>query len=150
QYLSNGKTFAGATVVACGESPSEIGKGTSPVSVQADISGLVPDGRYRFRLATANKFGPGFGKAGLFGPPILTIRSAQPILYSEATLRGEIEPSGLETKYHFTYGRGESYDQNTPTQVLAPGDGPVAIDAPVTGLAEGTEYHVRLIAENEV
>jgi hypothetical protein len=149
QFITNGKTFAGATSQACAESFAEIGKGTGAVPVHADISGLDPEGRYRFRLFTENKYGPGKGEAGLFGPPLLTIKAALPVLYDEATLRAGIDPSGLQTKYHFEYGTSEGYGQSTPVAELPPGDGAVAIEAPLVGLAEGTGYHFRVVVENE-
>jgi hypothetical protein len=117
QYLSNGKTFAGATSVACAESLASIGKGSKAVAVHADIAGLDPEGRYRFRLVAENKYGPSEAEASLFGPPVLTTQSALPVLYDEATLRAKIDPAGLVTKYRFEYGPSEGvYDHITPTQ----------------------------------
>ena len=87
QYLSNGKTFAGASSKDCAESLASIGKGNSPVPVHADLTGLDPEGRYRYRFLAANKYGESPGAAVLFGAPLLTIKPALPVLYAEATLR---------------------------------------------------------------
>jgi sugar lactone lactonase YvrE len=149
QFDANGKTFAGATSTSCLESIAAIGKGTSPVAVHANLSGLDPEGRYRFRLLAVNQYGEGEGEAALFGPPLLTTRSAHPVSYAEATLRARIDPSGLTTKYRFEYGVGEQYEQATPTVELQPDAGPVDIAVPVFGLAEGSTYHFRVIAESE-
>jgi len=149
QYVTNGKTFAGAAVAPCAESLPEIGKGSKPVAVHVDVSGLDPGGRYRFRLVAENKYGRGEGKASLFGPPVPSTKTALPVLYGEATLRGEVEPSGLPTEYRFEYGTSESYGQSTPSAAVAPGEKPVAVQSLLTGLAEGTTYHFRLLAENE-
>lgn len=149
QYLSNGKTFAGAGSQACAESPVEIGEGTGAVSVHTDISGLDPEARYRFRLRAQNRYGEGKGEAGLFGPPQLTAEPALSVGYDEATLRAQVDPSGLATRYHFEYGTDDGYGQSTPTVELAPGEGSVAVKAPLAGLFEGTEYHFRIVAENE-
>jgi len=149
QYLANGKTFAGAGSKPCAESSAAIGHGSAPVAVHAALSGLDPAGRYRFRLFAKNKYGESRGAVGLFGPPVITTKAALPVLYEEATLRAEIDPSGLATKYHFEYGTSEAYGQSTPVAELAPGDGPLAVEAPLTGLAPGTLYHFRIVAENE-
>ncbi len=150
QYLVNGKIFTGAISVPCIESSGEIGKGTSPVSVHAEISGLDPEGRYRFRLVAANKYGTAEGKAWLFGPPLLSTSKALPVLYDEAILNAAIDPSGLATEYRFVYGTSEAYGQSTPTFEIPAGDGPVQVKVSLTGLAEGTEYHFRILVENEV
>jgi len=149
EYVTNGKTFAGATSQNCAESIAEIGKGSKPVAVHADIGGLDPEGRYRFRLLAENKYGSSEGEAGLFGPPLLTTKAALPVFYDEATLRAEIDPSGLQTKYHFEYGTSEGYGQSTPVAELPPSDGAVAVKAALTGLTEGTKYHFRILVENE-
>ena len=149
QYLSNGKTFAGATAKPCAESLAEIGKGAGAVPVHAEIGGLDPEGRYRCRLVAKNKYGESKGEACLFGPPLLTTEPAQPISYTEATLRAQIDPSGLATEYRFEYGLGEGYGQSTPTIELPAGEVPVLVQAPLTGLAEGTAYHFRIVLENE-
>jgi hypothetical protein len=147
---AKGFGFAGASTKACAESLASIGSGSGAVAVHADLTGLDPEGRYRFRLVAENKYGPGSGEASLFGPPVLTTQSALPVLYDEATLRARIDPAGLPTEYHFEYGGAAGgYDHATPSEELAPGDEAVAVGAPLTGLAEGTTYHFRLVVSNE-
>jgi sugar lactone lactonase YvrE len=143
--------FEGALAEECVETAETIGQDSEPVSVHAEIGGVEPETtRYRFRLVAQNKFGPSAGSAGLFGPPVPTTGNALPIGYDEATLRGEVDPSGLATTYRFQYGTEEGvYDQSTPAVELAAGDGAVAVKAPVLGLEEGTQYHFRLVAKND-
>ena len=91
--------------------------------------------------------------------PKVKAKQAHPVLYGEATLQGEVDPSGLATKYHFEYLTEDEYDENeatfdgaknTPVGELEPTSGFVAVEAPLTGLEEETEYHFRLFAENSV
>jgi len=150
QYDGNGKTFAGASSVPCAESLAQIGRGTKAVAVHADVSGLDPEAAYRFRLVATNEYGTSEGDPSLFGPPLVTTGAAQPVFYGEATLRGEVDPSGLATSYRFQYGEaGGEYDHETAEVELPPGEEPVAVQAALTGLKEGTSYRFRLIAENE-
>jgi hypothetical protein len=144
----------------CAESPGQIGQGVGSVSVHRVISGITPETtRYRFRLRAKNRFGESEGEEGIFGPPLVTTKTAQPIFYREATLHGEVDSSGLETKYHFEYltqaeyeASGESFAaaKSTSTRILpASSGGSTAVEAPLTGLAEGTAYRFRLVAANE-
>jgi hypothetical protein len=134
---------------ACAESASQIGSGTGPVEVDAQIEGLEPEATYCFRLLAADEFGSSQGKASCFGPPALSAKAAQPISYREATLRGGVDPSGLATTYRFEYGPTEAYGQSTPGESLSADAGPTDVEAFLDGLEEGTSYHFRLVAENE-
>lgn len=150
EYEAQAKTFAGSISVPCEETPAQIGTGSDPISVKAAVTGLDPSKRYRFRLVARNREGEDAGDAGLLGPPSATTKDALPVLYREATLRGEVETSGLPTTYRFEYGPdpGE-YDKSTPPAELPPGDTGVPVHANVSGLAEGTTYHFRLLVESE-
>jgi hypothetical protein len=150
QFLSNGEDFTGAVSVPCAEELAEIGHGSTPVAVHADLSGLDPKGRYRFKLVAENEFGVSpEGAASLFGPPVLATKSAEPVSYDEATLRATIDSSGLLTKYHFEYGTGGGYGHSTSVAELSPAAGPTDVAIPVFGLEEGAIYHYRIVVENE-
>jgi hypothetical protein len=148
EYVTNGGTFAGARMAPCEESATSIGGGTAPVPVHAQLSGLQTEGRYRFRLTAKNKYGTAGSNTGLFGPPTVKTEAAI-VLYSEATLRAQVEPSGLATRAYFEYGTGTSYGSVTAAQSLPAGESSVPIEAPVFTLKPGTEYHMRAVVENE-
>jgi hypothetical protein len=89
--------------------------------------------------------------------PQAVAKQPVPIAYHEATLQGEVDPAGLQTKYHFEYlseaeyeAGGESFKgaKSTPVGELAPSSGLVAVKAQLSGLQEGTEYRFRLLADN--
>jgi hypothetical protein len=155
-----GYGFAGAAGEPCAESLAAIGNGSGAVSVHADLAGLDPEGRYRFRLLAENQFGAAEGEPGVFGPPVLTTRSAQPIRYGEATLRAGLDPSGLASKYRFDYIDRQRFEEqggfegpgtrHSAEAELAPSAGPTEVAVPLFGLAEGTEYRFRVTLANEV
>jgi sugar lactone lactonase YvrE len=140
--------FEGAETVPCAESTAEIGEGTSPVPVHADIGGLDPEERYRFRAVAKNEFGEASGEAVLFGPPVITAKAALPS-YTEATLRATVDPSGLETECRFQYGESAEYGSETSAQTLPAKAAPTQIETPIFGLAEATLYHFRAVCEND-
>lgn len=141
--------FALEEMAPCAEDAEEVGSGTGPVSVHAQVSGLDPEGRYRFRLVAVNTSGASEGEPGVFGPPRANTGPAQPISYTEATLSATVDPSGLPSKYHFEYGESEAYGQATPPITLAASVGETDVSVPVFGLTEGRTYHFRIVAENE-
>jgi hypothetical protein len=166
EYEDNGENFTGAKEAPCAEGFDEIGNGSKPVSVHADIENLAIDTAYRYRLFAANEFpdplekGTGKAKAFILEAPVIVAKDALPVAYDETTLRGEIGLSGSVTEYHFEYltqttyeENGETFDgthQSTPVVALPTGEGTVAVQTSVTGLEEGTEYRFRLLAENAV
>jgi hypothetical protein len=142
--------FANAEGVSCAENAAEIGTGTEPVSVHAILSGL-PAGAYRFRLSAENENPPADkGGVAAFGPPSIVAKPAFPTLFTEATVRAEINPEGFSTVYRVEYGLTKDYGQSTGEVELAPGAEPIPIQAVLTGLQPGTEYHYRILATSAV
>jgi len=147
----------------CAETPAQIGNGSGPVPVHLDIAGVDPETtRYHFRLVAKNLFGAGEGEDNVFGPPLITSKVAQPILYHEATLRARLDPSGLQTAYRFEYLTDVAYQHNleegekpftgaqsTETHTLPASSKETDIEAFLTGLVPDTEYHFRLLVESE-
>jgi hypothetical protein len=141
--------FLGAASAPCVESAAEIGRKEKPAPVHATVGGLDPEGHYCVRLVAANKYGTSEGEALCFGPPRVEAEPARPIHYTEITVRAKVDPAGLPTHYRCEYGDAAgAYDHATSPQPLAPGAGESDVQCVLTGLAGGTAYHVRVVAEN--
>jgi hypothetical protein len=81
-------------------------------------------------------------------PPIVVTGEADEVEGSSATLAGTVNPnSGTVSACYFEYGTTESYGSKASCASLPkPGDNPVAVSAPITGLSEHTTYHFRVVA----
>jgi hypothetical protein len=64
---------------------------------------------------------------------------------AKATVNAQVDPHGLATMYRFQYGTNEAYGSETAETEVS-GEEPVAVSAKLTGLAPGSEYHVRILA----
>jgi hypothetical protein len=84
------------------------------------------------------------------GPPQTSDVSVSQVTSSSARLSAEINPRGTATTYHFQYGTGFQFDTSTPSSTLPAGDGPVAVEALVSGLQPLTAYEVQVVADNGV
>jgi hypothetical protein len=64
-----------------------------------------------------------------------------------ATLTGTLGAGGSSTAY-FQYGTSTAYGASTATQTIGPSSSPSPLAAAIGGLAPGTTYHFRLVADN--
>ena len=69
--------------------------------------------------------------------------------YSAVTANGTVNPNGNATTYWFEYGTTLSYGSSTSPQSAGSGSEAVAAQASLTGLSGGTQYYVRLVAQND-
>jgi DNA-binding beta-propeller fold protein YncE len=69
---------------------------------------------------------------------------------SKATLRGSLNPGGLETKYRFEYGTTTFYATSVPVPDANAGSGSeyAQVSQAIEGLKAGTAYHYRITATN--
>jgi hypothetical protein len=90
--------------------------------------------------------GPGIGGPGIgTGADNTYTQSITPM---GATLTGGVYANGLTTTYSWQYGASTAYGQQTPATSIGAGAAPVTVSAALTGLAIGTTYHYRLVAQN--
>ena len=67
---------------------------------------------------------------------------------SSVTLKGNVNPHGLETVYAFQFGTTTGYGAQTAPVSAGNGTTGVAVSQTITGLPPGVTYHYRLIATN--
>gem|GEM_PF-5199977 len=82
------------------------------------------------------------------GPPTATTGDATGLETHAATLRGTVNPNGLDTTYRFQWGRTTSYGRYTPIEQAGDGTADVPVSASLAGLDWATTYHFRLVARN--
>jgi len=82
-------------------------------------------------------------------PEVITL-AATNIGATAATLQGTVNPQGAATVYYFEYGATTAYGQQTPGASAGSSNLPLAVSADISGLAERTLYHARVIASNAV
>jgi hypothetical protein len=138
----------------------EIGIGTEPVAVHADIEGLEKGSFYHFRLIA--KIG-GETETGAdeefktLGPPVISTERAVKVAFREATLKASLNPEGFTTAYRFQYTTQADFEAHgfasakstTPVNVGSSGDrSEHPASAELEGLTPGTAYRWRVIAVN--
>ena len=85
---------------------------------------------------------PGISGPGTSGDYALDVTS------NAAQLQGGVYPNGNDTTYWWEYGTTTAYGQKTPPTDIGAGTNPVSVSDELPGLAAGTTYHYRLVAEN--
>jgi hypothetical protein len=133
QLLAEGAHFAGSTTI-----PSINCRGFYGPLLGGLLTGLMsgPENSYSLHI---NPNPP--------GPPTVVTGEAASVSQISAKLEGTSDPNGEpESGCHFEYGTSTSYGSSIPCQ-WAPESGFV-VHAAITGLAEGTAYHYRLVASN--
>jgi hypothetical protein len=149
--------FAGAQSASCEPAGPFTGSVTNAVS--AEVSGLSPETKYRFRIVGENENGENQGEAkGLetLGKPAIEGGIASEVTTAKAKVSGKVNPRGLATEYAVQYVTQADFEASgyaSATTVLgatkATGTGFAEVSVQLSGLQPGTTYHFRLIASNE-
>ncbi|HXF31268.1 MAG TPA: hypothetical protein VN522_07080 [Solirubrobacterales bacterium] len=135
------------------EDEKEVPAGSTSVEVTADAVRLEANSTYEVTLVTRND-GGGEVTAGPVsfttqaGAPGVTTLSAFPLAgATSALLGGRVNPRNSATTWWVEYGPTATYGQST--QPVAAGSGGVSklVSRQISGLAPGSTYHFRLVAE---
>ena len=134
----------------------EVHPGSVPVTAPREITGLVPNTTYHFRIVSSNASGSIVGEDQTFttaaAPPVVDGSPAYvtPIAPTEARVHATVDPKNSPTTFVIEYGTTTAYGSTAPEAPAeagsAFGDTPVATT--LTGLQPGTLYHYRVSAEN--
>jgi hypothetical protein len=115
----------------------------------------IQSGAHTFRVRSTDPAGnqdqsPAERSFEVVAPPTATTEPASAVKSTSATLNASVNPRGLSTTYQFEYGLTTSYGSTAPATAKSAGSGSttVAVAEPITGLAPGTTYHVRVSATN--
>jgi hypothetical protein len=128
--------------------------------VSAAMTGLTQATNYPYRLVVESEEGglnQGQSKTLETVSAVFNVRPipAMEVDRTSATLRGALNPDGIETFYHFEYGTTEC---SLGGCIALPDDGPLAdepgiagdpVSQHVTGLKPDTTYSYRLVAHNK-
>jgi NHL repeat-containing protein len=137
--------------IDCEETPAQIGTGTEPVPVHADVSGLTGATFYHFRLSAIVGGETEAGADEEFktkGPPVISDDHTASVTDTEAILKARINPEGLETTYRFEYGLSTAYGQSTQLRSAGADRSEHSVSAILEGLEPNTTYHWRIVASN--
>ncbi len=157
-HLETHYHFEFGTTTAYGENlPAEpgesIGSGETAVPVSQEVTSLVPNTTYHYRVVAHNSEGTAESLDEKFTtPPSPPEVTATPFTQVAGgfDLNGTINPNGGATTYHFQFGLTSAYGSNIPASDASAGSGTAAIPVsqPVGGLPPEVPYHYRLVAHN--
>ncbi|HMJ35016.1 MAG TPA: hypothetical protein VK501_13975 [Baekduia sp.] len=134
------------------------GSGSGPVDVEAPVTGIDPNTPVRYRLVGHNSTGNTVSSVDdpddetfttLQDAPGAVTGAATDRTTSSATLRGTVNPFGLQATYYFEYGPSADYGSRAPLahdSVAGNGRQPRQVAQGISGLQPGTTYHYRLVA----
>jgi hypothetical protein len=146
------------------EAPSaaEVGSGSGPVAVHADLTGLAGETAYHFRLVANNpnaalytndKTTTIMGADQAFKTPSkpgINGLWAANVITTDATLKATVNPENSPTTYRFEWGLDSSYGNSSAEFSLGSGQVDHTVGFNLTGLEPSTTYHYRLVATNGI
>jgi hypothetical protein len=142
-----------------GETAHEAPAKVEALAVETEATPLEPNKTYKFcLLATSELSEPTVGNEVPFKtlplPPVIASESTSAVKATEATLEAKVNPNNEKTKYVFEYSTKETGGVLEAPIVTVPGAAELEgfpeklASVALTGLAPGTTYFYRVVAEN--
>ncbi len=129
--------------------------GDFPTTVTAEISELISDTTYHYRVVAQNDYGSAYGSDLTFftspsAPPAATTETATSVSTKSATLNAIVNANNsFIFVINFEYGLNEVYGNTVeadPRNVGGTSDTPVS--QTISGLANNTTYHYRVVVQS--
>ncbi|MBK8092251.1 MAG: choice-of-anchor D domain-containing protein [Verrucomicrobiaceae bacterium] len=139
---------------------ADVSAGMSQVPVSTAVSGLLHGTTYYYRVYAENPAGvvdvPSLNVVSLTTTsvgiatqaPTISGTTAVNITTNSARLQGSVNPHGGITNVFFEYGSPPSFGTNSINYSAGSGTSPQNMTHDITGLLPATQYHFRLVAEN--
>ncbi len=126
-----GNTALGITSAMEGELPIPCGNGDyySEITEDSDLLGVH----------VASRVG---------APPSAITEGVTSVDFSQATIKGTVDASGIPTTYYFEYGKTTAYGSATGSASAGSGFLPGTFSSTIGSLSPGTSYHYRIVATN--
>jgi phosphodiesterase/alkaline phosphatase D-like protein len=145
-----GLTTSYGTTVTADQSPVT---GTTDTAVSKGITGLTGGQTYHYRVVGTNGSGTSNGADMTFtttvSAPTATTDAATNVGGTTATFNGTVNANNASTTVTFEYGTTVAYGSTeTADQSPVIGSNNTAVSFNVTGLANNTTYHYRVVAVN--
>lgn len=129
--------------------------GSTPINITSALTGLTPGTTYHFRISATNALGTSKGNDLTFltlgGVPLAQPKAAANLQYATATIKGSVNPNYFSTTVSFEWGTTASYGNTIAASPgILTGKDLSEVSADLSGLTQGTVYHYRIKATNEL
>jgi hypothetical protein len=147
-YNTDGSCTGGETTPAV-----EVGEGKQ-AHVEVELAGLQPNTQYTYCLVAINSSGVSVRSAEVSSTTStavlrVTNESFADVGSGGAVVSGQINPGPAPIEsYYFEYGTSSGYGSTTPVEALGGVDEAAVVSAQLSGLAQDSEYHFRLVARS--
>jgi len=156
-FFEYGKTKELGSVIPL--TPESVKEGTASVTVSQSLTELEQETQYFYRVVAESSAGATLEEihsVKTLGLPIATTKAATEITATAATLNGTANAERSEGSYHFEYDTkeykaGEGAHGTSipvPDESIGSTGGNIPVSQKITGLAQNTLYHFRLVVTN--